>query len=308
MEDTQRYCIIISIIVGAGLLGGLTNFFLLYNSKLDSKENWIKLFACIFLSLCASLTVPLFLQILSNNILDNITFKNSLIFAGFCVLASYFSKRFLEDVYAKLNKLDKKVDETKKETESRIENMTQRTDTVVKKVEDLEEAEEEIEDDNIPTEIKDSISKYKKGVLAENELENIVKSLASTKYSFRTLEGIRKDTELGKERVKEILDHLIEHGFAERKVSSNGKDIWRILKYPIRIYSAAYVWPSGQVDVTDKIKSLVAKGIYQGTVDSGTFGIPDPIYGTVKTLKIHCRIHGQEKEISYKDGETFRIE
>lgn len=308
MAQADSFYIIISIIIGSGILGGLTNFFMLFDSKLNVKENWIKFLASVLLSLCASLTVPLFLQILSNNILDSITFKNSLIFTGFCILASFFSKRFLEDVYARLNKLDKKVDETKKETENKLENVTQRTDTVVKKVEDLEEGSEEIESDNIPTEIKDSISKYKKGVLADTELEKIVQSLFSTQYSFRTMEGIRKDTSLGNERVKEILDHLVEHGFAERKVGFHGKDIWRILKYPIRIYSAAYIWPNGQIDITDPIKGLVARGIYQGTVDPSTFGIPDPIYGTLKTLKIHCRIHGQEKELTFKDGQTFRIE
>jgi hypothetical protein len=300
--------IIILIITSAGLLGGLANFFMMYENDLAGKEQRIKFFASLLLGLCASLTVPLFLQILSNNLLDNISFKNGLIFAGFCVLASVFSKRFLEDVYAKLNKLNNKFDEVKKETENKIESVSKRTENVIKKVEDLEESGEEIENDLIPTEIKDSISEHKKGLLVDTELERVIQSLFSNKYSFRTINGISKETSVGKERIKEVLDHLVEHGFAERRVGSNGKDLWRILKYPIRIYSAVYKWANGQIDVTHKVKELVSKGIYQGTVDPVTFGISDPAYGKRKNLKIHCRIHGQEKELSFFDGEIFKIE
>ncbi len=163
-------------------------------------------------------------------------------------------------------------------------------------------------DEDLAIEIKDSISQYKSGLLAETELERIVQSLFSNKYSLRTLLGINKETGIGKERVKEVLDHLVEHGFAKRKVGFDGKDYWELQQIPIRIYSAAYKWLDGYVDVTAKIKELVSKNIYQGPVDPSTFGIPDPIHGTVKTLVIHCRIHGMERELSFRDGQTFKIE
>ena len=76
----------------------------------------------------------------------------------------------------------------------------------------------------------------------------------------------------------------------------------------IIIYSATYLWENGQVEVTGRIKELVSQGILQGIVDPGTFGIDDPVYGTKKTLKLHYRINGQEKDLSASDGETFRIE
>lgn len=76
----------------------------------------------------------------------------------------------------------------------------------------------------------------------------------------------------------------------------------------IIIYSATYLWNNGQVDVTGRIKDLVSKGTLHGVVDPGTFGIDDPIHGTQKTLKLHYRKNGQEKELSKVDGETFKIE
>lgn len=75
----------------------------------------------------------------------------------------------------------------------------------------------------------------------------------------------------------------------------------------ILILSATYEWPSGQEDVTEKLKELVSKGIYTIIVDPSTFGIRDPAQGIVKTLKIHCKINGTEKEFIHKDGERFHI-
>lgn len=76
----------------------------------------------------------------------------------------------------------------------------------------------------------------------------------------------------------------------------------------IIIFSATYIWDNGQVDITDRIKDLIARDIKEGTVDPGVFGIPDPAYGKVKTLKVHYRINGQEKDFTKKDGEKFKIE
>lgn len=76
----------------------------------------------------------------------------------------------------------------------------------------------------------------------------------------------------------------------------------------ILILSATYEWPDGQVDVTSQVKDLISKGVYAIIVDPGIFGIPDPAWGIVKTLKIHCKINGQEKEFIKNDGERFKLE
>lgn len=304
----KTHIIIVSIIIGTGLLGGVTNFFMTFDIKLKGKECWMKLLASISLSLCAALTVPLFLQILSNNILDVLSFKNALIFSGFCVLASFFSKRFLEDVYSKLNKLDKKVDDKNEETNKNLETFTKKTETTIKKVDDLEESLEQL-DDEIPVEIKTSILENIKVSIEKSEVEKIIKELFSTKYAFRTIEGIKKETKINADEILNVLEALQEFGFAEKKIGSSGKEFWRSLKYPIRIYSASYGVSGKFIDVTSKIKALVSKeGTYQGVASHLFFGIPDPAYGTPKTLKIHCRIRGKEQELSFNENDSFKIE
>jgi DNA-binding transcriptional regulator GbsR (MarR family) len=303
----KSHLLIVAIIIGAGILGGITNFLMLFDNDLKSKELRIKFFASLFLSLCASTTVPLFLQILSNNILDQLSFKNSLIFAGFCILASFFSKRFLEDVYAKVQNLEKKVDDQKRETKKELQDSNRQTEAVNKKVEDLEESIEESEYDNIPTEIKDAITSNNTFSFSSSDLENLITALFSAKYSSRTIGGISKETGIDKDKIKEVMEHLQEYGFAERKVAYNGKDLWRILKQPVKIYSANYGITGKFVDVTSKIKELVANKIFDGPVSPSFLGVEDPAFGMPKILKIHCRIHGKETELSFADGHTFKI-
>jgi hypothetical protein len=96
-------------------------------------------------------------------------------------------------------------------------------------------------------------------------------------------------------------------GFAERRVNYKGIDIWRLLKYPIKIYSASYGIPGSLADVTMQIQQMVANGVYEGKVLPSTFRVIDPAPYVAKTLKVHCRIRGKETELAFVDGETFRI-
>lgn len=305
--------IIITIIISGGLLGGLANFLLMFKLDYKRKECWIAFFKSVTLSLCASVTVPLFLQIISNNLIDTPEVgkypdKNYFILSGFCVLASFFSKRFLEDIYSKLNKLDKKVDEAKEDANKKIETVTQKAEQTIKKVDDIEESLENIEDLEIPTSLKEALKNNRNIELESSEIEKIVETLLSAKFASCTVLGIAKETNINEIKINEILEYLMEMGLAERKVGFNGKDLWRILKYPIKIYSASYGALDHQVDVTTKIKEFVSNKVYVGSVDPATLGVEDPIWGIVKILKIHCRIKGREKVLQFSDGHTFRIE
>ncbi|MDX2048550.1 MAG: YEATS-associated helix-containing protein [Chitinophagaceae bacterium] len=296
--------LLITIIIGAGLLGGLTNYFLAFKLDYKKTECWINFAKSMLLSLCASITVPLFLQILSNNLIDepssgSLPSKNYFILAGFCVIAAIFSKRFLEDLYSKVKNLEKKTAENEKE----IQDNVRKTKNVDKKVGDLEETMEDV----IPTDIKDTLIANRSLSLTDELSQKLISSLYSSKYSFRTVQGISGETGMNSEEIQKILLFLSEMGFAEKKVNYKGVDIWRLLKYPIKIYSASYGVPGSIVDVTMQIQQLVANGVYEGVVLPSTLRVSDPAPNLAKTLKIHCRIRGRETELSFIDGEKFRI-
>jgi hypothetical protein len=206
--------IIITIIVAAGLLGGLTNFFLFYNFDNNKKECWISFLKTIFLSICASVTVPLFLQIISNNLLDisngsPFPYKNYFL-AGFCVLAAFYSKRFLDDLYAKVNKAEMKAEEAKQIAEN-----------AEQKNQEIDDVESIINEINLDRTL---INEY-----SENDIKKIVRAILESKYTYRTIAGIEKATEIQEETIKVILELLKNAGFAESKKNKRGNDIWKII-------------------------------------------------------------------------------
>jgi hypothetical protein len=210
--------IIILIILSAGILGGLTNFFLIWNSEIKDKEFRMLLFKSILMGLCASLTVPLFLQVLPNTLMDlsqEMPPKNYFVMAGLCVLAAYFSKRFLEDLYDKISTIEKKT-----------ESIGKKADDAKKAVEDVELQNQELDDiDDIASEI---IQKYNPDFQMD-EIRKVTKAVLNTTYSYRTIPGIAEDT-LGddnRERVRGILELLLKAGYVELGKNRRGNDIWK---------------------------------------------------------------------------------
>lgn len=235
MTHTQT---IVTIIIAAGLLGGLTNFFLLYNLDYKTKECWVSFFKSILLSLCASLTVPLFLQIISNNLLDiskdtKFQEKNYFILAGFCVLAAFYSKRFLDDLYAKVNKAEKKADEAKKsatEAEKFIESQleAEQNDSEIEPTKTYETKAETIKAKiestaNIfETDINDYLINK-----ADSEMEILLAELQKSKYRDRSIEGLSKTTKIHPNNIEVILRAFLRVGIVA-EVKWYGKVLYRL--------------------------------------------------------------------------------
>jgi hypothetical protein len=299
---------IILIIGLAGLLGGTTNYFLNYDSKLKTTDCWIKFGASVFLSICAAITVPLFLQILSNNLLDTLSLKNTLIFAGFCILAAFFSHRFLHDLYSQVRNLKNKVEQQQRETRSVLQQSDKKAQEINKKVEELEESIEEVDVSETPAEIKSILEDNKDLDLTDDAIQKFLGALLAGKYALRTIDGLSRETKISKEKIKSILVYLKYHGFVEERISSNGKTFFRLLKNAVRVYSANYGVIGRFTDVTANINELLAKGINYGVATQAFLNVDDPAPGVKKVLKIHYRIQGKEKELIRNEGESFRIE
>ena len=216
MPTTIKILIIVIIILFAGLLGGVTNFFLIWEKDMDSRESKMLFIKSILMGLCASVTVPLFLQILPNTLLeigDSMPAKNYLIIAGLCVLAAYFSKRFLEDLYDKVNKIEKKTD-----------NIDIKVEEAKKAVEDVELQNQEL--DNIDDIVKDVVDKSNTPI-SPVDIVKVTDAVLNTTYSYRTIPGIAEDTLHDTNKVKEILDLLKNYGYVEMKKNRRGNDIWK---------------------------------------------------------------------------------
>lgn len=93
--------LVFGIMVSAGVLGGIANYFL---AERHAEFAWRDLFKYAVLGVVAALMVPLFLNMISSNLLDLARTRpiNLFVFAGFCLIAVIFSRRFLENLSAKL--------------------------------------------------------------------------------------------------------------------------------------------------------------------------------------------------------------
>lgn len=93
--------LVLGIMIAAGILGGIANYFL---AERHAEFAWRDLFKYSVLGVVAALMVPLFLNMISSNLLDLARTRpiNLFVFAGFCLIAVIFSRRFLENLSAKL--------------------------------------------------------------------------------------------------------------------------------------------------------------------------------------------------------------
>lgn len=92
--------VLLAIMVLAGMLGGAANYFVSDKSGSSAKE----LSKYTVLGVVAALTVPLFLNMISSDLLATAKSRpiDLFVFAGFCLLFVLFSRRFVESAAAKL--------------------------------------------------------------------------------------------------------------------------------------------------------------------------------------------------------------
>ncbi|KOS06041.1 hypothetical protein AM493_08310 [Flavobacterium akiainvivens] len=248
--------IIILIISLSGILGGLTNFYTIneFKSKKESQRNLIK---SILLGICASCAVPLFLQVLSNNLLDIPTeeittgtnqkypIKNYFILAGFCIIAAVYSKRFLDDLYDKINKTKQEVEEVKKSAEQAKEvsvaakeasTQAQEASTQVANFIELELAEEADDDDDDQKEqitletIKNSTPLINgHNNIDEADLKKVLKNMQDSKFKDRSINGLIRGTKLSEEKIKPIIQSFIENNVVN-PTRWYGKEFYRLTR------------------------------------------------------------------------------
>ncbi len=196
--------IILLIMLLSGLIGGLASYYL---NKSEEKT----LLNSLVLGVVASLIVPLFLNMISSNLLFEAQrqIDKIFIFAGFCILASVFSKNFLENMYNKI---------------------LQQVGNIEKQVETIQEASSE---PDIPTgEITEESLKQKGITKIEYEL---LTTLSTGNYAYRSIAGLKKDSHSDRKLVDNAINTLLSKKLIESRlmrknqtryfISSKGREI-----------------------------------------------------------------------------------
>lgn len=209
----DHWIIIIIIIIISGIIGGVVNYLLVDKSfiKFYREREFYK---SLFIGLAASLLVPLFLNTISSDLLEK-SEKNVydlFIVSGFCIIASIYSKNFIQTLSDKLIKLNEKVENVKKEVNALADNETENESHLVRKIDNKDGTilAEDFPDDQIN--------------FNENDSENIkiLKALAEGKYTFRSLQGISKETGLNESDVNILINKLSGDGLIDQSLRSQG--------------------------------------------------------------------------------------
>ncbi|WDV44875.1 hypothetical protein PV797_15305 [Clostridiaceae bacterium M8S5] len=198
---------IITIMIISGVLGGVVNNYMQNSTddNIESKKD--KLFKSIIIGIAATFLVPLFLNMISSDLIDaSQTDKNKLfVFLGFCTIASIASSSFINSMTSSFLK---QVDEVK----SQVNHINKYIDPIVNKV--IED--EEIEDNDtkvIPSDKKVSIKP--EDAMMDSEKILILTAIYESTFVFRSIEGISRETKLEILVVKAAVSDLLYKGYIE---------------------------------------------------------------------------------------------
>ncbi len=202
--QSVNYILLISIMIGAGFLGGITNYFRIEQEK----KGWSAFFKNILMGISASLLIPLFLNMISSDLLKESSTDSShiFIFFGFCLIASLCSKAFIQTMS------DRVLNEVKK-TKEKVEDIEKDVEPIISKETEAQEAE-------------DTGSFLKLRAFSfDEDAKKVLNSLASSKYAWRTLTGITQETGMPKQNMLNSLSWLSSNRLAV-KTGEKGRTLW----------------------------------------------------------------------------------
>lgn len=190
--------VLLAILI-AGIIGGLIN-------KFRDKDLASKYWKSIIKGIGAAIIVPLFLELVKSDIVskESESWYNYFIFGGLCIIFAIFSDSFFESISKKL--------------------MNQ-MDTLNNKVNEIQENTEE---KDIPEEKILKNLKSNKRTDLDDDIKKVTNSIINSKFSYRTISGIAKETDLDQEKIIDVLGILKTNGIAESKKNKKGNEIWKI--------------------------------------------------------------------------------
>ena len=204
--------IVLLIMIAAGVLGGIANYFLGDRQNDSGRSDWGKF---LILGVIAALTVPLFLNMISSNLLEAARTRpvDFFVFAGFCLIYVVASRRFFENV---ANKLMNQMDQVRREMGQMKQ---QRQDSQSPALREEPVPAQEAPAPPKPEAIKESLS--------YNDIE-ILRALAEDSYVYGNLVGLTDKTGLARELVSTRLTVLKNLGIIETRINDKNVLHWYV--------------------------------------------------------------------------------
>lgn len=202
--------LILLIMIAAGILGGVANGYLSDRQNEAGRRDWGKY---AILGVIAALTVPLFLNMISSNLLEAARTRpvDLFVFAGFCLIYVVATRRVTENAASRLlNQMDHmkcELVQLKQQRQDAPQFFTR--DELSPMVETTVNLKAEV--------IKDSLS--------YNDIE-ILRTLAEESYVYGNLVGLTDKTGLARELVSARLVVLKTLGIIETRINDKNVLHW----------------------------------------------------------------------------------
>jgi predicted transcriptional regulator len=204
---------LLGVMLAAGLLGGAINHFL----SQDDDPNRFTMLRSLLVGIGASFMVPLFLNMISSNLIDSIKGSATspgdkskfFVFAGFCLVAAISSRAFISTLSDRILKEAKEAKSEAREAKASVQEVQSDIEPIVAKQTEQESATE-------------SISSSLAEVHVQDDEKKILDVLANSSWTLRSLTGIARDTGMDKAEVAKILEELVRKGLVARKTGEKG--------------------------------------------------------------------------------------
>lgn len=192
--------LVLLIMIAAGVLGGVANFYLSERGSEASRREWAR-FAV--LGVVAALTVPLFLNMISSNLLDAARTRPAdfFVFAGFCLVYVVATRRVFENVALRL---------------------IGQVDAMKRDVAQLKEQRAEPPAGGEPSAMRAEVAKE---TLSYNDVE-ILRALSEESYVYGNLAGLTDKTGLARDLVSSRLAVLKNAGIIETRINERNVLHW----------------------------------------------------------------------------------
>ena len=208
--------LIVIVLLISGIVGGLINFFLV-DPNVEKPLTW---WQHALVGIGASFMVPLFLNMISSNLIDSILnntgkpaeLSKLFILAGFCLIAAVSSRAFIRTLSDKI--LQEVRDIRIKANEAQVEAADAKA-TVAPLIE-MET------NDNPSKQDSEKLLFIETQEELDGDEELVLKAFLTSDYIMRSLSGIAKDTGLNKSRVNALFSTLIQKGYIQQKDSDKG--------------------------------------------------------------------------------------
>lgn len=201
--------ILIAIMIVIGAFGGFLNYLFNFDTTENDQKKNVIIYKYILLGIGAALLVPVFLKMISSNLTSSKDNNDYLIFAGFCLIAAIFSKRFITTIGEKILESAKKAEKSALESKQKSE-ITQL---------ELTSTQERIEDVKLAVDIKNTVNKDSK--VANGNPQKMLIELANSYVQKTSVPDYSERLKLKAEFGRKMGEIIVRNNLSKEELYNN---------------------------------------------------------------------------------------